>query len=656
MSKDPDNDVAEHAEGKRSRRRRNGLRVPSDDVPRQPHHTVITPVPPVPGAPGAAASGGAELDADSDLEADGPPDPVTRGQGDGESAAMIDAIPVYHEDGPAVQARAITQEMLAVSDPDEAEAPPPASTSSSGRAALPATGPKTVKMTALPFDDVDSIPAEEVHEEDSVDIPIEEDEPAAPSEILRRHPRAATLALSDEDLEELLEPADVAAVDDDVAARAELAGARMSVAALVSRANGEVSARHREPHADSAPVKPAAEEAREDVPAQGEDAARDAATAALAPGAPVLSGETRPAAEASERAPVEAPAAPADGSDSGEILEDDMIEEVDDPDGTPPQEARSVPPPAPPKAAPVKQPAPRTPPPSPKAGEGAPGTTSRPHKGKPWFEEIFDEDYLRTLPFLTPQATQAEALFVADALGVEPGMRLLDVGCGYGRHAMELAARGYQIVALDLSLPLLLRGADEAQRRGLNINFVHGDMRELAFESQFDGAYCLFSTFGYFDEENNRKAIEGMARAIKPGSRVVLDVLNRDYLIGDLPTRVWWEGDGCVVLEEVDFNYFSSRVHSNRSVVFDDGRQIEQEISLRAYSLHELGKLLHAAGLRVIEVSGSMATRGRFFGNQSRELIIIAEKRVRRNTALASTADPATSDSEQATGKDTNGS
>ena len=107
----------------------------------------------------------------------------------------------------------------------------------------------------------------------------------------------------------------------------------------------------------------------------------------------------------------------------------------------------------------------------------------------------------------------------------------------------------------------------------------------------------------------------------------MIEILNRDYLVSELPTRVWWEGDGCVVLEEVDFNYFSSRIVSNRSVVFDDGRQLEQEISLRAYCLHEFGKLLHGAGFRVLEVSGSMATRGRFFGTHSRAMIVVAEKR-----------------------------
>lgn len=289
-----------------------------------------------------------------------------------------------------------------------------------------------------------------------------------------------------------------------------------------------------------------------------------------------------------------------------------------------------APPPPPPKATPPAPPAA----PSSQAAKVRPASSpvspivkEQKHRAKPWFVEIFDEDYLRTLPFLTPQATQAEAEFVAEAMGLQPGAQVLDVGCGYGRHAMELAARGFHVVGLDLSTPLLVRGGEEATRRGLQINFVRGDMRELDFDAQFDGAYCVFSTFGYFDDETNKKTVANLARALKPGGRVLIEILNRDYLISDLPTRIWWEGEGCVVLEEVELNYFSSRIQVNRSVVFDDGRQLEQEISVRAYSLHEVGKLMHAAGFRVLEVSGGYHTRGRFFGNQSRHIIVLAERK-----------------------------
>jgi SAM-dependent methyltransferase len=251
----------------------------------------------------------------------------------------------------------------------------------------------------------------------------------------------------------------------------------------------------------------------------------------------------------------------------------------------------------------------------------------RPKRSKPWFEEVFDEDYLRTLPFMRADQTLREVEFISDALRVGAGAEILDIACGYGRHAIELVQRGYNVTGLDLSLPLLLRAADESKRRSLLVNFVHADMREMAFEKQFDGAYSMLTSFGYFDEDTNLRVAERIGRALKPGARFLLDVVNRDYVVSDLPVRVWWEGTGCVVLEEVDFNFHTSRIVTHRSIVFEDGRQLEQEISVRAYSLHEIGRLLRQAGFRVIDVSGGLNTRGQFFGNVSRSLLIVAEKR-----------------------------
>jgi SAM-dependent methyltransferase len=251
----------------------------------------------------------------------------------------------------------------------------------------------------------------------------------------------------------------------------------------------------------------------------------------------------------------------------------------------------------------------------------------RPRRSKPWFEEVFDEDYLRTLPFMRADQTLREVEFISDALRIAPGSDILDIACGYGRHAIELVQRGYNVTGLDLSLPLLLRAADESKRRALSVNFVHADMREMAFEKQFDGAYSMLTSFGYFDEDTNLRVAERIGRALKPGARFLLDIVNRDYVVSDLPMRVWWEGTGCVVLEEVDFNFHTSRIVTHRSIVFEDGRQLEQEISVRAYSLHEIGRLLRQAGFRVMDVSGGLNTRGQFFGNASRSLLIVAEKR-----------------------------
>jgi Methylase involved in ubiquinone/menaquinone biosynthesis len=245
---------------------------------------------------------------------------------------------------------------------------------------------------------------------------------------------------------------------------------------------------------------------------------------------------------------------------------------------------------------------------------------------KPWFEEVFDEDYLRTLPFMTSQQTLRETAFIMEALSPPAASEVLDIACGYGRHAIELGQRGCRVTGLDLSLPLLIRAADEAQRRGLSVNFVHADMREMTYDSQFDAAYCVLTSFGYFDEETNLRVASSIFRALKPGGRVLVDTINRDYIVSDLPSRVWWEGDGCVVLEEVDFDFHTSRVMIRRSIVFGDGRQVENEISIRAYSLHELGRVLRRAGFQILEASGSLAKKEPFLGAASRHVVLVCER------------------------------
>ncbi|MGB8298008.1 MAG: methyltransferase domain-containing protein [Polyangia bacterium] len=245
---------------------------------------------------------------------------------------------------------------------------------------------------------------------------------------------------------------------------------------------------------------------------------------------------------------------------------------------------------------------------------------------KPWFEEVFDENYLRTLPFMTAEQTLRETAFLKEALSPPAEGAVLDVGCGYGRHAIELSQRGFKVTGLDLSLPLLIRAADEAQRRGLSVNFVHADMREMTYDSQFDAAYCVLTSFGYFDEETNLRVASSICRALKPGGRFLVDTINRDYIVSDLPSRVWWEGDGCVVLEEVDFDFHTSRVVVRRSIVFGDGRQLENEISIRAYSLHELGRVLRRAGFQVLEVAGSLESKAPFLGAASRHVVLVCER------------------------------
>lgn len=107
----------------------------------------------------------------------------------------------------------------------------------------------------------------------------------------------------------------------------------------------------------------------------------------------------------------------------------------------------------------------------------------------------------------------------------------------------------------------------------------------------------------------------------------MLGIVNRDFVVRSQPNVVWFEGDGCLCMEETSFDYIGSRLNVKRTLLMEDGRQRESGYSVRLYTLQEIGQLLHHQGFRVEEVSGSEAIPGVFFGADSPQMLILAERR-----------------------------
>jgi SAM-dependent methyltransferase len=247
-------------------------------------------------------------------------------------------------------------------------------------------------------------------------------------------------------------------------------------------------------------------------------------------------------------------------------------------------------------------------------------------RAKRWWEELFTEDFGRTLFPLTPKQIGREVDFIEESLGVAKGGIVMDLGCGAGHHAVELSSRGYGVVGLDLSLLQLMIAADNAQERSQKINFLQADMRDMSFDSVFDGIYSWDTSFGYFEEDKNTAVIERVFRALRPGGNFLLDVINRDFVVEHQPSQVWFEGDACVCMDDMSVDFITSRLRVKRTLMLDDGRSRELVYSMRIYSLHELGKILHGAGFRVIEASGHVAYPGTFLGATSPRVMILAQK------------------------------
>jgi SAM-dependent methyltransferase len=160
------------------------------------------------------------------------------------------------------------------------------------------------------------------------------------------------------------------------------------------------------------------------------------------------------------------------------------------------------------------------------------------------------------------------------------------------------------VTGLDSSEPSLAHARAHAD--GLDVAFVHGDMRELAFDTEFDGALNLFSSFGYFaTQQEDERVLAGIARALRPGGRLVIDVVNPPSLIARLRPQDFDElPDGHVLLHEVGYDVRSGRSAHTLTIVRPDGSRVRRTYSIRMYTAPELESMLERAGFRVVELHG----------------------------------------------------
>jgi SAM-dependent methyltransferase len=169
---------------------------------------------------------------------------------------------------------------------------------------------------------------------------------------------------------------------------------------------------------------------------------------------------------------------------------------------------------------------------SPRTVRGVPGDSEP--AGSHWFEAIAAHTRSAYLRYSFTKGTEQEVDFLVEELALVPGMRLLDVGCGPGRHARALAARGLEVVGLDISEPFVALARDGAPAGAV---FVHGDARTMTYEAEFDAVISLCQgAFGLVPGED-AEVLRRMVRALRPGARGVMTAFSAYF-------QVRWLGDG----------------------------------------------------------------------------------------------------------------
>lgn len=235
------------------------------------------------------------------------------------------------------------------------------------------------------------------------------------------------------------------------------------------------------------------------------------------------------------------------------------------------------------------------------------------HLPPEWWRTLFTSNYLRTDGDVVENAanTSADVDRLVAAAGLRPQDRILDLCCGQGRHALELARRGYQqVTGVDRSRFLIRLARRRAKAAGLPVAFHEGDARRFGLEpGTFDCVCLMGNSFGYFEHEADDKAVLMAAReALRPGGVLIMDLADGDWMRENLEMRSWeWIDDRHFVVRERSLSADGDRVISRELLTHvEQGVLADQFYAERLYSADRLAALLAEAGFERFSQQGDM--------------------------------------------------
>jgi 2-polyprenyl-3-methyl-5-hydroxy-6-metoxy-1,4-benzoquinol methylase len=252
---------------------------------------------------------------------------------------------------------------------------------------------------------------------------------------------------------------------------------------------------------------------------------------------------------------------------------------------------------------------------------------------KQWYEELFENYGMKYEQENFAQGTIGECDFLEKEIEYNNKTKILDIGCGTGRHSIELSKRGYEVVGIDLSESLLKRAKEKATEQNLQIVFQRHDARNLPFWHQFDlvimlceGAFSLMET-----DEMNFKILQNAANALKPKGKLIFTTLNglfplfhsvKEFL--DSETK-----EGNAIYGNNSFDLMTFRDHNTTSVEDDLGNKKELQCNERYYVPSEITWLLKTLNFKTIDIFGAKLgafSRNDKLSTEDYEMLVIAEK------------------------------
>jgi len=222
-----------------------------------------------------------------------------------------------------------------------------------------------------------------------------------------------------------------------------------------------------------------------------------------------------------------------------------------------------------------------------------------------WYRSAFPPEETLARPWADRTAAEVDRALAM--LGAQAGGRALDMACGTGRHALELARRGFDVVGVDISPDLLAIAEADAAEQSLKASFVLADLRKLEFDQEFDLVLNLNDgAIGYLEtEEENHRTFEVIAAALRPGGGNLLQLPNVLYAETHLPQTTWIAGEGMVELIDHRWEPRSRYLEGSTmpilvGEVFEGVKPIP--FRQRLYSVEELTEIYVSVGMELAGV------------------------------------------------------
>lgn len=261
----------------------------------------------------------------------------------------------------------------------------------------------------------------------------------------------------------------------------------------------------------------------------------------------------------------------------------------------------------------------------------------------PWWRNHFDEEYMLLHRHWEEPQARVDVDYMLRELQLPAGAHIVDLGSGYGRHAVELASRGFAVTAVDLAEPLLAQtirtaaeknipiiGTDYEPKPG-QIQIIHADVRTVKMPRAADALIQFDSALGYFDEiEDDERVLATMARLVKLGGKAFLEMPNREFLVRELQgrgySRDYDENPYGVLLREIRWDWFKGTTIERRKLTRPDGTLRRSELRVRHYTLSQLRQMLEKHSLDVIRVLPGVREPEPFSGTESKRMCVVMRR------------------------------